>query len=443
MPLSATLGPIHSSKSYIQTIPLSLGMQHVTTVILGGGEGVRLQPLTQARCKPAVHYGGYYRLVDFSLSNAIHSGCRNIFILTQFLSSSLQDHIHHAYLKKTHFQTPIEILPSEGGPLGNVNFQGTADAVRKSLSYYLQKMGDYVLILSGDQIYRMDFRAMMQTALKTEADLVISALPVALKDTSRLGILQIDEKSNITRFLEKPQEKHHLTPFELTYSQQSACQLLPGNERKYLGSMGIYLFKKQALIDLLKTDSREDFGKHLIPTQISKGKIAAHIHHGYWEDIGTLQSFYRANMGLTQEEPIFNCMEEKWPILSHTTPLPGARFSNTTVDHSLFCDGAVVHAKEVTHSIIGPRTHIEKGSVIRNSYLMGYDPYDFASHQPTSIGANTFIDKAIIDTSVTIGNDVQLLNKNGLDSFDSPLLHIRDGIIVVPRGTTLPDGFAL
>ncbi len=440
MPLSATLGPIRSTSCYIQTIPLSLNMQQVTTVILGGGQGTRLLPLTQARCKPAVHYGGHYRLVDFSLSNAIHSGCRNIYILTQFLSHSLHSHIQHAYLKKTHFQTPIEIISSEDGPLGTVCFQGTADAVRKSFSYFLQKAGDYILILSGDQIYRMDFRAMMQTALKTDADVVIASLPVALKDTPRLGILQIDQKNGITRFLEKPQEQHLLAPFELTHNQKMACHIPPGDERKFLGSMGIYLFKKQALLNLLQTDPREDFGKHLIPTQVDRGRIAAHVHHGYWEDIGTIKSFYEANMGLAQPEPVFNCLDDKWPIFSHADSLPGASIGDTRVKHSLFCDGVVAHAKEISRSIIGPRTHIEKGCAIRNSYLMGYDP---SSHSPSTIGANTTIEKAIIDTNATIGRNVKLVNQERLEFFDSEIVQIRDGIIVVPKGVTIPDGFVL
>jgi glucose-1-phosphate adenylyltransferase len=269
-----------------------------------------------------------------------------------------------------------------------------------------------------------------------------------------MGVLQIDTSNYVTAFHEKPQLKRDLNKMSLPAAEikrlglnnTSSANTAPGN--RFLGSMGIYLFKREALLDLLKNDTREDFGKHLIPTKVQEGGIAAYIHQGYWEDIGTIASFYNANMALTTDSPPFDCYNEEWRIFSNQTTLPGAKISNTQVKNSILCEGAIIDADEITHSIIGPRTIIGNGCIIRDSYIMGNDCYSLKSETPNlphkfSIGENCIIRKTIIDKHVLIGNGVQLINKEGLNNYDSDIASIRDGIIIIPRGATLPDGFIL
>jgi glucose-1-phosphate adenylyltransferase len=422
---------------------LPIDMRNVTTVVLCGGQGSRLFPLTLTRCKPAMSYGGRYRLVDFPLSNAINSGCRNIFLLTQFLSNSLHKHVFATYGSGLWPMTSVEVLTSEETPGGRTTFQGTADAVRQTIDTLSNTPGDYILILSGDQIYRMDYRALMHTALETDADVVVASLPISAQEASRMGILQIDDQKTITKFLEKPQTKQLLAPFALSAKQIQDHNINPTDEKKYLGSMGIYLFKKQALIDLLKEDRREDFGKHLIPHKVTKGSISAHIHQGYWEDIGTISSFYTANILLTLPKPPFNTYNEQWPLFAQTSHLPGAKIGNTKINQAILCEGVISEAKEISHSILGPRTNVQSGCIIRNTYIMGHDTNETVKNTKYTIGKNTIIDTAIIDKHVTIGSNVKLVNELQIDTYDSDIAYIRDGIIVVPHGTTVPDGYTL
>lgn len=436
--LSATL-PHISHQTKIAPSPQLPDMKRVATIILGGGQGKRLFPLTMTCCKPALSFGGRYRLIDIPISNAINSGCQKIFIITQFLSSILHQHIFSTYRFGSFSSGFIELLPSEERTKDKVWFQGTADAVRQNLEYFAETPADYFLILSGDQLYRMDYREMLLTALNTDADAVISALSIEEAKAKRMGVLQTNEDNYITAFHEKPQFATELESF----------RLMSGNAKKpYLGSMGIYLFKRQALLDLLSEDPREDFGKHLIPTQVKKGKVAAHVHEKYWEDIGTISSFYEANMALTERHPQFDCNHEDWRIYSSQAFLPGPRVYSTHVDGSILCEGAVLEGKEVMRSIIGPRTIVRPGAVIRNTYVLGNDffsPPFAGSLLPSTfqIGVETVIDKAIIDKHVSIGNRVQLINRQKLDTYDGDNIYIRDGIIIVTRGATIPDGFIL
>lgn len=408
-------------------------MDRVATIILAGGQGSRLFPLTRSHCKPAMTFGGKYRLIDVPMSNALHSGCDKIFLITQFLSKSLHDHIFKTYRPSSFNKGFIEVLSVEEKPHGKKWFLGTADAVRQNLDYLNDISADYFLILSGDQLYQMNYQKMMQVALKTNADVVIATLPVEENQTSRLGILNIDKENRITDFIEKPQQKSLLEKFKFSIDGIS----------RYLGSMGIYLFKRKALFQLLLTDMREDFGKHLIPTIIQKGVAAAYVHNGYWEDIGTIDSYYHANLALTEETPQFDWYDEKYSFITHLINLPAPKISRTTVDRSIICEGSIVEAEEVSHSILGPRTKIKKGSIVKDSYIIGNDFYDSPLCSSPQIGENCHIERAIIDKNASIGNQVKLINQNKLQQYDSAHIFIRDGIIIVPRGAQLPDGFTL
>lgn len=416
-----------------------IDMNRVAAIILGGGQGTRLFPLTQSRCKPAICFGGRYRLIDVPISNAINSGCHKLFVITQFLSSSLHQHIFQTYRYDIFSSGFLELLPAEQKPKHQEWFQGTADAVRQNIDYFIETPVDYFLILSGDQLYNMDYQEMMRVAKQTDADLTIAALPVDKPNAKRMGLLNIDADNCVVDFCEKPQQEELL--------QSMRCEICP-EERPYLGSMGIYLFKREALLRLLEQDLREDFGKHLIPTKVADGSVAAYIFQGYWEDIGTIESFYNANIALTEPDPLFDCYEEQRPIFSRRYNLPGPKIYDTFVKNAIICEGCVVKGAEVSRSILGPRVVVKKGTVIRDAYLMGnefYKPPIRSGRLPDelSIGENCLIQKAVLDKHVQIGNGVQLINKNKLSHYNSEDVYIRDGIIVVPRGASLPDGFIL
>lgn len=427
---------------------MSVDMKLVASIILSGGEGTRLYPLTLTRCKPAISFGGKYRLIDVPISHSIHADCYKIFVLTQFLSSSLHHHIFQTYLQ-TGKATSIEILTAEQKPTQRTWFQGTADAVRQNLDYLLESPVEYFLILSGDQLYNLNFRKMVRFAKEKDVDLVVASLPVTAQEASRMGILKVDSQDFITDFYEKPQDKALLQKLRSSSNVIERAGVDPSSKRQYLGSMGIYLFKRKALVDLITQDEREDFGKHLIPTKLQSGKVAAFLYDGYWEDIGTIETFYEANMALTEAQSPFNFYSEKQPIFSFRYDLPPAKWSHTQVKQALVCEGSILEADEISHSIIGPRTVIHKGSIIRDSYMMGNDYYvsTVSDHHrlPSTphIGEDCIIHKAIIDKNVQIGKGVQLINKQKLSHFNGDNIFIRDGIIIVPRGAVVPDGFIL
>jgi glucose-1-phosphate adenylyltransferase len=428
----------------------SVDMNRVGCIILGGGQGTRLYPLTATRCKPAIYFGGRYRLIDVPVSNSLNSNCNKIYIITQFLSSSLHRHIFQTYHMDTFSNRFIDILTAEQKHNTKAWYEGTADAVRQNLEYFIETPADYFLILSGDQLYNFDFKEMVGFAMEKDADLVIATIPVAESDAKRMGILKIDETNRITDFYEKPQEKAVLEQLKVDDSILENAGVEPSSQRQYLGSMGIYLFKRQALFDLLQEDPREDFGKHLIPTKLrQKGGLYSYMYNGYWEDIGTIESFYQANMALTQPNPAFDCYSESNPIFTSRYNLPGPKISNTQIKDSIICEGSIIEADEVTNTILGPRTVMKKGSIIRESYLMGNDYYQtpIQNHQhfpeELTIGENCIIKKTIIDKNVHIGNGVQLINKNKLQEYNGEGICIRDGIIVVMRSADIPDGFIL
>lgn len=423
-----------------------IDMSRVATIILGGGRGTRLFPLTLSRCKPAVSFGGKGRLIDIPMSNSINSGCDKIFVVSQFLSSSLHQHIIRTYQQGSYSTGFIELLSAEQKTVPTGWFQGPADAVRESVEYFIETPADYFLVLSGDQLYNMDFRNILRVARTSDADLVVATLLVDGSKANRMGLAKIDGNQAIIDFVEKPQTEEELLAMRMPEKVLTAMGKGDTTEPLFLGSMGIYLFKRDALFRLLEQDPREDFGSHLIPTQVQNGKTFAYIFDDYWEDIGTIEAFYHANIALTQPYPEFNWYDEINPIYTSKPNLPPPKISGTLVNHSIICDGSIVEAKEVTNSILGFRTVVGEGSIIRNTYIMGNDFYEApipSERLPEhlTIGRNCIIDKAIIDKHVFVGDNVQLVNKNNLMEYDSDDLFVRDGIIIVKRSARIPDGF--
>lgn len=439
-----------SSLTIQRTVTMPLNMNRVASVILAGGQGTRLFPLTHSQCKPAITVGGKFRLIDFPLSNAINSGCNKIFIITQFLSSSLHKHIFRTYQTGGPMSSGyIDLLTAEQRPNQQSWYQGTADAVRQNINYLCESSVDYFLILSGDQLYNMNLQNFVKFAMETDADAIIATLPLSEEDSKRMGVLEIDSHCIIRNFYEKPKEKEVLDKFRIPENIRDKIGLKDPN-KTHLGSMGIYLFKRQSLIDLFRHDTREDFGKHLLPTKIQEGNVAAYIHNGYWEDIGTIKTFYQANLDLASNHPAFDYYDEANPIVSSPVKLPGAKYNETYIKNSIICDGAIVEADEVTNSVLGLRTVIKNGSIIRDSYIMGHDFYTPPTENPNfpdklEIGEDCLIQKTIIDKHVRLGNRVHLVNKNKIVHYDDEEnnVYIRDGIIVIARGADLPDGFTL
>lgn len=421
---------------FVPKIKRRVDMNRVAAIILGGGSGTRLFPLTLTRCKPAISFGGRYRLIDIPMSNALNSGCHKIYILTQFLSASLHQHILKTYRIEPHTQGFVEILSAEQKPTKKVWYQGTADAIRQNVEYLSECDVDYFLILSGDQLYQMDYEELVVKAEESQADLVIGTVPVNEDTAKRMGILKIDHQQMIVDFIEKPQDPYSLDSFKTSY------------EQPFLGSMGIYLFKRKTLLKLLEEDIREDFGKHLIPTHIQKKTSLAYIFNEYWEDIGTIDSFYTANLALTTPSPSFNLYDDHYPIHTVYQSLPPPKIYDCEINYSLICEGSHIQARQIKNSIIGPRSIIGTNSSIDSAYLFGNDTYatperveDRTVH--FTVGSNCDIRKAIIDKQVRIGNNVKLLNRAGLDFYESDILHIRNGIIIVNRGAIIPDNFVL
>jgi glucose-1-phosphate adenylyltransferase len=436
--------------------PEHLALDRIAVIILGGGEGKRLEPLTRARCKPAISFGGRYTLIDVPISHALSSGLRHIYVIGQYLASTLQKHLLQTYLHHGVAQNQIQMLVPEEREGGKVWYKGTADAIRQNLHYFSEHPADYFLILSGDQLYNINFQEMIKFAKETNASMVIAAQPVNEKDASRMGVMKLKTGgTKIIDFYEKPTDKEILSQYytdDLTLHHLGYEML---GERRYLGSMGIYLFKREALFELLLQDPREDFGKHLIQTEMKKGDVHAFLYDGYWEDIGTIESYYYANLALTRHGDDrtkgFQCYDEKNLILTKTHHLPGAKISHTKVSQSILCEGSVVEADEIFRSVIGVRSVIKKGTSIHDSIVAGNEAYERRTHLVGSnglrpmIGEGCLIKRAILDENVTLGNNVRLINSRGFHTFDpkdgEPEIFVRDGIIVVPRGTHIPDGF--
>lgn len=427
-----------------------ISLDRVAVIILGGGEGKRLAPLTNFRCKPAITFGGRYSLIDVPISHSISSGLNKIFIIGQYLAYSLQKHLFQTYLNYGSAQNQIQFLVPEERKGERIWYKGTADAVRKNLEYFSEVQADYFLILSGDQLYNINFQEMIRYGMELDASMLIAAQPVGEKDAKRMGVMKIQKgSSHVVEFCEKPQEQAILDHFKTDEKTLESLGSSLVDQRSILGSMGIYFFKKRALFDLLHEDSREDFGKHLIRTEMKRGNVHAFIYDGYWEDIGTIESYYQANLLLTHQckdnRKGLQCYNESNQLITKSYNLPGAQISKCKINEALICEGSVVESDEITQSVIGVRSILHQGSMIRNSILMGNSSYGSINEARLyGIGENTLISKAIIDENVTIGKGVRLVNQNDYIDFDSSdgIIHVREGITIVPRGTYIPDYYS-
>jgi glucose-1-phosphate adenylyltransferase len=423
-------------------------MSRVASIILAGGQGTRLFPLTQTRCKPSVCFGGRYRLIDIPISNSLNAHIQRIFVISQYFASSLNQHILETYQLDYFRQSKIQMLCPEETLNRKLWFKGTADAVRQNLEHLQNSPVEYFLILSGDQLYNINFTEMLDFAIKQDSDLVVASIPVEENEAKRMGLLKIDPSGRIMDFIEKPSDSEVLKQYALSSEFLKGHHILHPKETHFLGSMGIYIFKRKALFDLLNEEG-DDFGKNLIPLQIKKGKTASYVYKGYWEDIGTIASYYNANLALTKHENCLETYDEHNPIFTHPHNLPSPLIKDTLINQSIIGQGSVIEAKEISNSIVGIRIKIKARTIIRNSIILGTlfnEPHLFQGTTAPgeySIGENCMIDKTIIDEHVSIGNNVQLVNKKNLQTFDGDGIFIRDGIIIVTSGTKIPDGFVL
>ena len=414
----------------------------VVSIILGGGQGSRLFPLTATRSKPAVPIAGKYRLVDIPISNCLNSGLNRIFVLTQFNSASLNKHIKNTYMFSVFSKAFVDILAAEQTPGNTGWYQGTADAVRQSLHHLKQHDFEYVLILSGDQLYQMDFDLMIENHEKHQADITIATIPVNAKDGTGFGILKADEQTNITSFTEKPNAQQ-IIGWESEVSAEMHAQ-----GRNYLASMGIYLFNRDVLISMLEGNENHDFGKEIIPSAVGNKKVISYQYEGYWTDIGNIDSFFEANLGLTDEVPQFNLFDKN-PVYSRARMLPPTKISSTRLERSIIADGCIISAEEIVHSVIGIRTRIGKGTKISDCYVMGSDYYQTLqeiegaknSYKPlTGIGENCVISNAILDKICFIGNNVTIKGGPNLADAEHENYTIKEGIVVVKKNAIITDG---
>lgn len=416
-------------------------------IILGGGQGSRLSPLTESRSKPAVPIAGKYRLVDIPISNCINSDIKRMFVLTQFNSASLNQHIKNTY-HFSHFSTAfVDILAAEQTPDNPTWFQGTADAVRQCMNHFLNHEFDYALILSGDQLYQMNFNEMIAAHQKSGATISIATLPVTAKEAPEFGILKTNDENVITSFVEKPHTSL-LPNWTSEVSKESAAE-----GKHYLASMGIYIFNRDVLIELMSHQDTKDFGKEIIPQAIGKQKVVSYQYEGYWTDIGNIDSFFEANLGLTDDIPKFNLFDNSSKIYTRARVLPPSKITGgTTIDKSIVTEGCIINGTKIEHSVIGIRSRIGNGSTIANSYLMGNDFYqnleeiginNFNNILNIGIGENCFINNTIVDKNCRIGNDVTLNGGVHLKDTNTNLYTVKEGIIVVKKGATLPNGFTV
>jgi glucose-1-phosphate adenylyltransferase len=428
--------------------------RHVVALVLGGGRGTRLYPLTKVRSKPAVPLAAKYRLIDIPLSNCLNGGINQIYVLTQFMSVSLHRHIRQTY-RFDHFSGGfVEILAAQQTMDSDTDwYQGTADAVRKNLRYLQQPGIQYVLILSGDQLYRKDFGDMIRTHAAAQADVTIAAMPVTREAARSLGVMRVDETGRVVGFLEKPQTDQEIDVVRMD-PRWIDSRGIASRGRDCLASMGIYLFNRDTLLDVLtKTDYR-DFGKEVFPASIRSRRVHVHLFDGYWEDIGTIRSFYEANLSLAGSEPPFQLASPEAPVYTRPGFLPPSQFAEASVHQSLVADGCRIGAgATIENSVIGLRCIVGPRTVIRNSVLMGADEYEMpgeieaaraSGKPPIGIGADSVIDGAIVDKNCRIGAGVRIQNTKGIvDGDDAEDCVIRDGIPIVVKEAVLRDGWQL
>jgi glucose-1-phosphate adenylyltransferase len=425
----------------------SMNTSNVLCVIMGGGQGSRLFPLTKDRAKPAVPLAGKYRLVDIPISNCINSGFRRIYILTQFNSTSLHRHISQSYKFDQFSGGLVEILAAQQTLTDATWYEGTADAVRKNLVHFLNHEFEYLLILSGDQLYRMDYRPLIAQHSETGADVTIATIPVRRREAQSLGIMQVGEDRRITRFAEKPKDPAVLDSLRLPPETLPKFGL-PNEGEWFLASTGIYVFNR-AVICALLDNTLTDFGKHIIPRAIQTHRVCSYVFHGYWEDIGTIRAFFEANLDLVSELPRFNFFDMSAPIFSRPRFLPGSKINGAQIDHALVSDGCIINPSKITRSIIGLRTIVGAGTELNRVVAMGCDFYEMresileherAGKPRIGIGAGCRIENAIIDKNARVGDNVVISPAGKPENLDHPLYYIRDGIVVIPRNGMIPHG---
>jgi len=416
----------------------------ILSIILGGGQGSRLYPLTASRSKPAVPIAGKYRLVDIPISNCINSDIKRMFVLTQFNSASLNKHIKNTYIFSFFSTAFVDILAAEQTMSSGDWFQGTADAVRQSMHHFLQHDFDYALILSGDQLYQMDFNDMIQRHIESKAEISIATQPVNAKEATSFGILKTNEENVITSFIEKPDAS--LLP---DWTSNVSPEMEQAG-RHYLASMGIYIFNRDLLIKLMENPNTNDFGKEIIPQSIHEHKTLSYQFEGYWTDIGNIDSFFEANLGLTDNIPKFNLYDVEQRIYTRARMLPTSKLTGTTLDRAVIAEGCIIHAAKIERSVIGIRSRIGKDSTIINTYMMGSDRYESLEEIEKNkikilmgIGERCYIKNTIIDKNCRIGDDVRINGGKHLADKETDTYSIKEGIVVIKKGAIIPAGYVI
>jgi glucose-1-phosphate adenylyltransferase len=415
-------------------------MNDVLTLILGGGRGARLFPLTQMRSKPAVPIGGKYRLIDIPISNCLHAGLKRMFVLTQFNSASLNRHIAQTYRLDVFSDGFVEILAAEQTPESSNWFQGTADAVRRAARHFAGYDADNYLILAGDHLYRMDFNDLIESHIEGSADITIAAQPVTPADATQMGIFLFDLDGQIVGFEEKPSA----TRLAEIGSSAPRGAVVGGTsaDKPFVASMGIYVFSRDVLLETL-TQPGIDFGKEIIPKALGKYRVHPYVFRGYWADVGTIDAFYDANIQLTRRGAAFNFFDPRSPIYTHPRFLPGTRSYDCRIDASIIAEGCYLDACSVRESVIGIRTHVHPGSTISRSILLGADFYEeelASTSIPLGIGRDVVLDRVIVDKNARIGDGVRMVNESGVQEADGDGYYIRNGIIIVPKGARIQPG---
>jgi len=418
--------------------------QRTLAIIMGGGAGTRLFPLTKDRAKPAVPLGGKYRIVDIPISNCLNSGLRSIYVLTQFNSMSLHRHIQASYKFDNFSRSFIDILAAQQTPEASQWYQGTADAVRQNMRYFLERSFDYYLILSGDQLYRMDFRTLLHQHIQSGADITLATKPIHRQQVAEFGIMQSGVDRRITRFVEKPKDDSVLEEMKMSRELLRAVGSSE-DEELFQASMGIYVFNREVLVKCLDNEL-EDFGKDIIPRSIQDRHVSAFIFQGYWEDVGTIRAFYEANLDLTDLVPEYSFFDTEAPIYTHPRFLPGSKVNGATLRQAIISDGCIISDAHIERSVIGIRSIIQSGATIRNSVVMGADFFEqdrpgASDVPPIGVGRNCVIDRAIIDKNARIADGVVITPEGKAANSDADNYFIRDGIVIVPKNAVIPSGF--